>query len=415
MQKLVADASTVAGDASADIGTVATFNIQLKVLDLYTDLIQERRSEGIIFALGVALTFMISEFGRYFNQFICYVYGSHLGSLGELTGDEIIRVEQSVMSATFSTTGAVSQIPDLAKASSAQGYILRTIDRASAIDTLISSETEDGVDTAKPSGNCEFVLKSVSFSYPSARDTLSLVAIDLTIRGGESTALVGGSGSGKSTVLRLLQRLYDPTIGSVEMDGVDLRAMDPAWLRRQLAVVGQEPVLYNASIIDNVKYGGPLDPITGEPTATDEQAIEACKRANAADFIEELPQKYNTLVQRSGGSLSGGQKQRIAIARALIREPSVFLLDEATSALDSQSESKVKEALDRETVGQTVVVIAHRLTTTRHCDNIVLLDHGVVAEQCSHREGVSAHEQLIADGAFPMYAKLWRRYAEMNM
>lgn len=414
MQALVADAATVAGDASTDIGTVATFNIQLKVLDLYSSLIQERRSEGIIFAMGVAMTFMIAEFGRYFNQFICYVYGSNLASLGELTGAEVIRVEQSVMSATFSTTGAVGQIPDLAKAASAQGYILNTIDRASAIDTLVSSEAQGGMSTAKPSGSCEFVMKAVTFSYPSARDTLSLVAMDLTIRGGESTALVGGSGSGKSTVIRLLQRLYDPTFGCIEMDGVDLREMDPAWLRRQLAVVGQEPVLYNASIMDNVKYGGPLDPTTGEPTATDEQAIEACKRANAADFIEELPQKYNTAVQRSGGSLSGGQKQRIAIARALIREPSVFLLDEATSALDSQSEAVVKEALDRETAGKTVVMIAHRLTTTRICDNIILLDHGVVAEQCSRQDGVSAHEQLLAD-EFPKYSKLWRPYAAMNM
>ena len=242
MQKLVADASTVAGDASTDIGTVAAFNIQLKVLDLYTSLIQTRRKEGIVFAMGVAVTFMMTEFGRYFNQFICYIYGSHLGSLGEVTGEEILRVEQSIMSATFSTSSAVGQIPDLAKAVSAQGYILKTIDRVSAIDTLSSSDAGGAANT-KPSGKCGFQLKAVTFRYPSASNTLALVAINLTIRGGESTALVGGSGSGKSTVLRLLQRLYDPSIGGISMDGVDLRTMDPAWLRRQLAVVGQEPVL----------------------------------------------------------------------------------------------------------------------------------------------------------------------------
>ena len=196
---------------------------------------------------------------------------------------------------------------------------------------------------------------------------------------------------------------------------------------------------------------------SARPT-TDEQAIAACKRANAHDFVEKLPEGYQTQIQRSGGSLSGGlgaavgepaillhaplpsagvtmcgrrgdaskltvsptarQKQRIAIARAIIREPSVFLLDEATSALDSQSESVVKEALDRETKGKTVVVIAHRLTTTKHCDNIVLMDHGTVAEEARRQGGVSAHDQLIAgDGQYPMglYAKLWAHWTSIGM
>ena len=197
-----------------------------------------------------------------------------------MVGGDIIRADQSIMSATFSTMSAVGQLPDIAKAASAQGFIFGIIDRQSSIDTLASLDA-DGSNSAavaaKPAGECGLELRGVSFSYPSAKDTLALVSVNLAIRGGESTALVGGSGSGKSTVLRLLQRLYDPSLGGVFLDGRDVRGMDPAWLRRQLAVVGQEPVLYNASILENVKYGGPLDPETGEPTATDDEVVAACE------------------------------------------------------------------------------------------------------------------------------------------
>jgi ATP-binding cassette subfamily B (MDR/TAP) protein 1 len=357
-QNMIAEASTIAGDAGQDIGTVAAFSMQEAVHTMYEGKVNERVGEGVKYAAGVAATFMFQETGRYLNQFIVYCYGSHLGGAGHITGADIIRADQAITGATFSTMSGVGQLPDLAKAQSAQGTIFTIIDRQSHIDTLASMDAafaaggSGGDAAAKPSGDCGFDLKGVSFSYPSAKDKLALVDVNLQIRGGESTALVGGSGSGKTTIVKLLQRLYDPSLGTVLFDGHDLSGVDPAWLRRQLAVVGQEPVLYNASIMDNVKYGGPLDPETGEPTATDEQAIAACKRANAHDFVEKLPEGYQTQVQRSGGSLSGGQKQRIAIARAIIREPYVFLLDEATSALDSQSESTVKEALERETAGK---------------------------------------------------------------
>ena len=192
-------------------------------------------------------------------------------------------------------------------------------------------------------------------------------------------ALVGESGSGKSTVIALLERFYDPDSGKILFDDVELQALKVSWLRQQVGLVSQEPVLFNDTIRSNIAYGN-----QGE--ASEEEIAAAAEAANAHQFISALPDGYNTIVGERGIQLSGGQKQRVAIARAIIKDPKVLLLDEATSALDAESERVVQEALDQVMVGRTTVVVAHRLSTIRGADIIVVLKNGAVAEKGKHEE-----------------------------
>jgi ATP-binding cassette subfamily B (MDR/TAP) protein 1 len=193
----------------------------------------------------------------------------------------------------------------------------------------------------------------------------------------QTVALVGESGSGKSTVISLLERYYDPDSGRVLLDGVDIKTFRLSWLRQQMGLVGQEPILFNESIRANIAYGK-------EEDATEDEIIAAANAANAHSFISSLPNGYDTSVGERGTQLSGGQKQRIAIARAMLKNPKILLLDEATSALDAESERIVQEALDRVSVNRTTVVVAHRLTTIRGADTIAVIKNGVVAEKGRH-------------------------------
>jgi ATP-binding cassette, subfamily B (MDR/TAP), member 1 len=195
----------------------------------------------------------------------------------------------------------------------------------------------------------------------------------------QTIALVGESGSGKSTVISLLERFYDPNSGRILLDGVDIKTFRLSWLRQQMGLVGQEPILFNESIRANIAYGK-------EGGATEDEIIAAAGAANAHNFINSLPNGYDTSVGERGTQLSGGQKQRIAIARAMLKNPKILLLDEATSALDAESERIVQEALDRVSVNRTTVVVAHRLTTIRGADTIAVIKNGAVAEKGSHDE-----------------------------
>ena len=212
----------------------------------------------------------------------------------------------------------------------------------------------------------------------------------LTIKPGQVVALVGPSGAGKSTIANLLPRFYDVTSGSVRIDGIDVRDVTYASLRRQIGLVPQETMLFNTTIYENILYGR-LD-------ATREEVDAAAKAANAYSFIQQLPQGYDTLVGDRGLALSGGQRQRIAIARAILKNPRILILDEATSALDTESEKIVQAALEQLMKNRTAVVIAHRLSTIRHADYIVVIDHGKMAE-------AGTHEELIAQKG--LYAKLY--------
>lgn len=210
-------------------------------------------------------------------------------------------------------------------------------------------------------------------------------------------ALVGESGSGKSTTISLIQRFYDPDLGRVTLDGTDIKDLKLNWLRQQMGLVSQEPILFNETIRDNIAYGK-----QGE--VTEEEIIEATKASNAHNFISSLPRGYDTFVGERGVQLSGGQKQRIAIARAIIKNPKILLLDEATSALDAESERIVQEALERVMVNRTTVVVAHRLTTIKGADIIAVVKNGVIAEKGTHDNLMK-----INDGAYASLVALHMR------
>ena len=223
----------------------------------------------------------------------------------------------------------------------------------------------------------EIELKNVNFSYPSRPDSLALENLNLTIPAGKTVALVGPSGAGKSTVFELLQRFYDPQQGQICLDEKPINHIDLTQLRQSMAIVPQQPTLFSHNVLHNIRYGA--------PNASDEQVYDAAKKAHADEFIEQLPNKYESFLGEQGVRLSGGQKQRIAIARAMLKDPQVLLLDEATSALDAQSEQLVQEALNELMANRTTVIIAHRLATVLHADLIVVMDQGKIVATGTHQ------------------------------
>ncbi|KAF8730446.1 hypothetical protein HU200_017024 [Digitaria exilis] len=367
------EASQVATDAVGGIRTVASFSVEKKVMDAYEKKcespIKQGIREGIVGGLGFGFSFL----AFYLTYALCFYVGAKFVQQGAATFPEVFRVFFVLVLATsgISRTSAVGA--DTTKANAAAASVFEILDRKSKIDY----SSEEGLIIASVRGDIDF--QNVCFKYPSRPNVQIFKDLSLSIPSGKTVALVGASGSGKSTVIALLERFYDPESGKIFFDDVELQTLKVSWLRQQVGLVAQEPVLFNDTIRANIAYGK-----QGE--ASEEEIVAAAEAANAHQFISALPDGYNTIVGERGIQLSGGQKQRVAIARAVIKDPKVLLLDEATSALDAESERVVQEALDQVMVGRTTVVVAHRLSTIRGADIIAVLKNGAVAEKGRHEE-----------------------------
>ncbi len=296
----------------------------------------------------------------------------------------------ALMIAGFSIGNNLPHLQAFGGATAAATKVFNTIERQSPIDP----ESDKGEIPESFTGNIEF--RNIKHIYPSRPDTTVLSDFNLQVPSGKMIALVGASGSGKSTIVGLLERFYLPMEGQIFLDGKDISTLNLTWLRQNMAIVSQEPVLFSMTIYECIAHGLVN---TEHANASDEKKMELIERAariaNAHDFISELPEKYQTKVGERGNLISGGQKQRIAIARAVVSDPKILLLDEATAALDTRSEKAVQEALDRASQGRTTIVIAHRLSTIKSADNIVVMAKGRIIEQGTHdvlisQEGVYA-------------------------
>ncbi|KAK9987273.1 hypothetical protein SO802_032224 [Lithocarpus litseifolius] len=369
--KMYEEASQIANDAVGGIRIVASFCAEEKVMQLYEEKCQGPMKAGIKQALISGLGFGISFFLLYNVNAISFYAGGCLVQDGKTTFTSVFKVYFALTTAASALSKSSSFFKDFRRAKTAAASIFAIIDRKSKIDP--SDESGMTLDNIKG----EIKLCHVSFKYPSRPDIQIFKDLNLTIRAGKTIALVGESGSGKSTVISLLERFYDPDSGHIILDGIDIQKLQLKWLRQQMGLVSQEPALFNETIRANIAYG------KGE-NVTEAEILAVSELANAHMFISGLQQGYDTIVGERGVQLSGGQKQRIAIARAIIKSPKILLLDEATSALDAESERVVQDALDRVMVNRTTVMVAHRLSTIKNADLIVVVRNGMIVEKGKH-------------------------------
>ncbi|CAG8518254.1 28123_t:CDS:2, partial [Racocetra persica] len=366
-------AGTIADEVISTIRVAVAFGAQKKLSKLYDTFLDNSKTEGFKRNLLVGFSLGIMFAGvPAFNALVVLV-GSSMIIDNEISAGEVCGY--------MSISNFFDYIQSLSLATGASSKIFETIDRVPPID--IASDTGDKPENVL--GHIRF--KDINFIYPTRPDVKILNDISLDVEPGSNVALVGSSGSGKSTIVSLILRFYDPLSGDIFLDGRSIKSLNLTWLRRQISLVSQEPVLFRTTIAENVSYGLVGSIYENLPDNEKREMIEsACKTANAHDFIMDLPDKYETLVGERGILLSGGQKQRIAIARAIIKDPKILLLDEATSALDAQSESVVQDALDKASKGRTTIVIAHRLSTIRNAAKIIVMNNGFIVESGTHRE-----------------------------
>ena len=325
------------------------------------------------------------KYRGYFASFIIFClfgaivavvwYGVQLSITGEMSVGQLISF---VLYSTFvgASFGGVAELyAQIQKAIGATERVFELLDETpEKINGKINGTTHESIE--KISGNVSF--KNVAFQYPSRKEMKVLKDVNFTAQFGQKIAIVGPSGAGKSTIASLLLRFYSIAEGSIEIDNKNIYDYDLEQLRGNMSIVPQDVILFGGTIRENIAYG--------KPNATEDEILAAAQQANAYNFIESFPEKLDTLVGERGVKLSGGQRQRIAIARALLKNPSILILDEATSSLDSESEKLVQEALEVLMEGRTSIIIAHRLSTIRSADQILVLDQGIIAEQGTHQE-----------------------------
>ncbi|XP_037413695.1 ABC transporter B family member 4-like isoform X1 [Triticum dicoccoides] len=370
-KEMYEDASQVATDAVSSIRTIASFCAEKRVVTTYNKKCEALRKQGVRTGIVGGLGFGFSLLVLYLTYALCFYVGAKFVRQGKTTFADVFKVFFALVLAAVGVSQASALASNATKARHSAISVFSILDRKSKIDT----SSDEGLMLENVTGDIDF--SNVSFKYPSRPDVQIFSDFTLHIPSRKTMALVGESGSGKSTIIALLERFYDPDSGRISVDGVQIKSLRISWLRDQMGLVGQEPVLFNDTIHANITYGK-----HGE--ATEEQVTVASKAANAHEFISSLPQGYDTPVGEKGVQLSGGQKQRVAIARAIIKDPKILLLDEATSALDAESESIVQDALDRVMVSRTTIVVAHRLSTIKGADMIAVIKEGKVAEKGKH-------------------------------
>ncbi|XP_058096562.1 ABC transporter B family member 19 isoform X2 [Magnolia sinica] len=385
--KAHAKTSMIAGEGVSNIRTVAAFNAQDKILSLFRHELHLPQTQSLRRSQSSGFLFGLSQLALYGSEALILWYGAHLVSQGTSTFSKVIKVFVVLVITANSVAETVSLAPEIIRGGEAVSSVFSILDRATKIDP------DDPEAEPVESIRGEIELRHVDFAYPSRPEIIIFKDLNLRIRAGQSQALVGASGSGKSSVIALIERFYDPMAGKVLIDGKDIRRLNLKSLRLKIGLVQQEPVLFAASILENIAYG--------KDGATEAEVIEAARAANVHGFVSGLPDGYKTPVGERGVQLSGGQKQRLAIARAVLKDPAVLLLDEATSALDAESECVLQEALERLTRGRTTVLVAHRLSTIRGVDSISVVQDGRIVEQGSHSDLIGR-----ADGAYSRLLQL---------
>ncbi|KAH7432151.1 hypothetical protein KP509_07G010800 [Ceratopteris richardii] len=375
----------IAYEALSNIRTVASFCAEKKILSLYRtkshNCLKDGRRQALIAGIGFAITYVMM-FG---SLSLSFWAGGKLIFNRQVDFDGFVKTFLTVELSATAIALSLGAAPDFFHVKMAMASIFKLLDMG-------ENDLATGMKLKQLRGEVKF--EHVEFAYPARPDIHIISNLSFSLEAGKTIALVGHSGCGKSTVLALMQRFYDPDAGRILLDNVDIRQLQMKWLRRQFGLVGQEPFLFNDTIRANIEYGV-------EGKVADELLQRAAEVANADKFISAMPDGYDTIVGERGVQLSGGQKQRVAIARAMIRDPTILLLDEATSALDSESEVIVQEALERAAAGRSTMVVAHRLSTVRKADLIVVLHDGRVAEQGSHDELVA-----MKDGIYASFVKI---------
>ncbi len=370
VQDALAEAAEVAEESIAGLRTVRSFTAESKEALRYGKAIGRsfQAARRRILAGG---TFMAAaSFFAYSAAVLVFWYGGHMVADGRMSVGALTSFLIYTLIVAFAMGGLADLWADFMRAAGASERVFELLDRVPLIPPSGGTipETVEG----------KLSLEGVHFAYPTRPDLPVLNGLDLVLKPGEVVAVVGPSGAGKSTVAALIARFYDPNQGVIRLDGADIRELDPTWLRKQVGMVAQEPVLFSTTIEENIRYG--------RPDASEVEIQTAARDANAAEFIVRFPEGYSTMVGERGIQLSGGQKQRVAIARAVLKDPRILILDEATSALDAESEHLVQQALEKLMKGRTTLIIAHRLSTVMQADRVVVLDGGRVAQVGPHAE-----------------------------
>lgn len=389
-QSSVAESNTIVEETLQGIANVKSFANEFLEMARY----RKKMNDIVVISLksakyrGAFVSFIIFAL---FSGIIAVVwYGIILRQQGEMSNGELISFVLYTIFLGASTAGIADLYSQLQKAVGSTEHLMEILEeQPEAIDVDESARILSIKESARGGVQGNVTFKNVGFSYPSRKEMEVLKDISLEVKKGEQVAIVGQSGGGKSTVVSLLLRFYDTSSGAVFIDGKNIKEFSLTELRNQMAVVPQEVLLFGGTIKENIAYG--------KPGATEKEIIEAAEKANAKQFIEGFPEKYETIVGERGIQLSGGQRQRIAIARAVLKNPAILILDEATSSLDSESERLVQEALDKLMKGRTSFVIAHRLSTIRKADKIFVMDKGEIKETGTHDE-LMQHSEGIYKG-----------------